>query len=341
MLNSQTTLSLAMLLFLVLPVLVWLTLPRQAHWEVDLWCLGNLIAGVGIVLLGMRSKLPVVVSFHLANTLILSCFLCCSQSLRMTLGHDWRWRGLALRMFMAFVFYSVLFEWAAEAWRGVLYRLVLGFLSISTAYWAWRMYRNKDSLNAAAMALAYLVVGLSLTAHSLWTAGHIVESSPFSNTWDASVISLVVLLMTVVTNLCYMGMVLDLAARESLLSQRAQQAARDTELLEAQLRRLERRGRISIISGSLAHELNQPLTAATMNAQLAQRQWATHPVSSPMLLELLAQVEAGVDRTARILQRIRDGNAVVAQPHEQVDLQAILDRTLAQMALKYNACRSR
>ena len=50
-----------------------------------------------------------------------------------------------------------------------------------------------NSLNAALIAGAHLVVGLSLMTHSVWTAGHIVDPSPFSNTWDASVISLVVL----------------------------------------------------------------------------------------------------------------------------------------------------
>jgi signal transduction histidine kinase len=69
-----------------------------------------------------------------------------------------------------------------------------------------------------------------------------------------------------------------------------------------------------------------------MNAQMAERQWAIAPAASPMLLSLLDQIEIGVERTVRILQRIRGENELVVQHHERVDLQAVLDRALEQMA---------
>lgn len=332
MFNSQTTLLLATLLFLVLPVMKWLILPRQGRWAADMWCLGGLMAGVGIVLLGLRPKVPMWVSFHLANTLIIGCFVCSAQSLRMSLGEAWTVVGWTGRMLLALLFYSALYEWTSDAWRGVLYRFALGCLGMYTAFWAWRLSRHIHSVNAAFIAGAHLVVGLSLMAHSVWTAEHIVDPSPFSNTWDASVISLVVLLMTVVTHVCYVGLVLDQAASDKLQAQQAQQAALQTQLLDTQLTHLDRRGRMAIVSGSLAHELNQPLTAATMNAQMAERQWSIAQTTSPMLLTLLDQIETGIDRTVRILQRIRGENELVAQHHERVDLQAVLDRVLDQMA---------
>ena len=49
MFDSQTTLLLATALFLVLPMMKWLILPRQGSWAADMWCLGGLMAGVGIV----------------------------------------------------------------------------------------------------------------------------------------------------------------------------------------------------------------------------------------------------------------------------------------------------
>ncbi len=332
MFDSQTTLLLATVLFLVLPLMKWLILPRQGSWAADLWCLGGLMAGVGMVLLGLRPKVPVVVSFHVANTLIIGCFVCSAQSLRMSLGKHWTLAGWTGRMVLALLFYSALYEWTSDAWRGVLYRFTLGCLGVYTAFWAWRLSRHIHSLNAALIAGAHLVVGLSLMTHSVWTAGHIVDPSPFSNTWDASVISLVVLLMTVVTNVSYVGLVLDEAASDKLKAQQAQQAALQTQLLDTQLTHLEKRGRMAIVSGSLAHELNQPLTAATMNAQMAERQWTLAPAANPMLLRLLDQIEIGVERTVRILQRIRGENELVAQHHERVDLQAVLDRALEQMA---------
>lgn len=330
MLDSQTSLILTALLFLVLPAMVWLIGPSQKSREVNMWCLGSLMAGTGLVLLGTQSLWPVVIGRHLSNGLILGYLVCCIQSLRMVLGQAWPVRVWVFWLLMGFLTYAALYEWASSAWRGTLFRFVLGSQGLFAASWSWRVFRRMGSVNAAAIAGAHLTVGLALVVHSYLTGGLFAEPNPFN--WNASVISLVIMLTTVVTNLCYVGMLLDLTARESLQAQQVLQASRETELLGAQLRRLDRRGRVAIVSGSLAHELNQPLTAATMNAQLAERQWSRDPVASPMLLELLTQVEAGVDRTVRILQRIRDGNAVVTQPFERVDLQAIVDRTLAQMA---------
>lgn len=332
MLDSQTTLVIATSLFLVLPLIKWLVLPRHSSWDVDMWCLGGLMAGVGIVLLGLRAQVPTFVSFHLANTLILGCFVCSAQSLRITWGQAWTAWGWAGRMLAAFLFYSALYAWTSDEWRGVLYRFALGLMGLYTATWAWRLSRRIQSLSAAIIGLAHSVAGLALVTHSLWTAGHTADPSPFSNTWDASVLSLVVLLMTAMTSLSYKGMVLDLAARDQLQAQQEQQTALQTQLLDTQLSNLERRGRMAMVSGTLAHELNQPLTAASMNAELAQRYGALPTLPGPILLDLLDKIEAGVHRTTHILNRIRRENEQTAQHLERVDLQQVLDDALAQMA---------
>lgn len=332
MLDSQTTLVIATTLFLVLPLIKWLVLPRHSNWDVDMWCLGGLMAGVGIVLLGLRAQVPTFVSFHLANTLILGCFVCSVQSLRITWGRAWTAWGWTGRMLAAFLFYSALYAWTSDEWRGVLYRFALGLMGLYTATWAWRLSRRMQSLSAAIIGVAHSVAGLALVAHSLWTAGHTADPSPFSNTWDASVLSLVVLLMTAMTSLSYVGMVLDLAARDQLQAQQDQQTALQTQLLDTQLSNLERRGRMAMVSGTLAHELNQPLTAASMNAQVAQRYGTMPLLPGPILLDLLDKIEAGVHRTTHILNRIRQENEQTAQHLERVNLQQVLDDALAQMA---------
>ena len=47
MLDSQTTLIMATLLFLVLPAMVWLILPGRTEPDVGMWCLAIAMAGVG------------------------------------------------------------------------------------------------------------------------------------------------------------------------------------------------------------------------------------------------------------------------------------------------------
>lgn len=332
MLDSQTTLILAAALLLVTPMVVWLILPRQDHHAKEMWCLGSWMAGAGLVLIGLRPVLPVAVSFHVANTLILGFFVCNAQSFRIMLGCAWTARGWWLRMAACFLLFSVLHSLVSAPTRGALLSWVIAALAGYVALLAWRLRRRAGSLNAWGIAAAQVVLGLAFVVHSALLLQRVVDPGPFSQSWNASPIALGAAVLTAVSTWCYVGMALELAAQERLRAQQAQQASQQTEFLGHQLTHLDRRGRMAIVSGSLAHELNQPLTAATMNAQLAQRLWAMEPVVSPMLLQLLDQIETGVDRTVRILQRIRQGQEGVAQHHERVDLQALLARALQQMA---------
>lgn len=272
-----------------------------------------------------------MVGFHLANALIMAYFVCSTQSLRMGMGQGWTPTGWLGRMVLALLLYSALHHGADEAWRDVLYRFALGGLGVYTASWAWRLSRRLHSFSAAVIAVAHLAAGLSLMAHGVWTATQIMPTGAL-HTWDVGMMSLWILLMTVVTHVCYVGMVMDKAASDKLQALHARQTAMQTQMLDAQLTRLDRRGRMAIVSGSLAHELNQPLTAATINAQMAERQGSGTPVAHPVLLTLLDQIEAGVNRTVRILQRIRSENGLLSEHHERVDLQAVLEAAVQQMA---------
>jgi len=126
-------------------------------------------------------------------------------------------------------------------------------------------------------------------------------------------------------------MMLDLTANEQIQARLAQQGERQTRLLDLEIRRIERHRRMAILSGSLAHELNQPLTVALMNAQLAERHWAAGAAAKPTFLELLGQVEARIDRTVQILQRIRMGGEPAWPGLREVDLHQVLEQSLAQV----------
>lgn len=329
MLHSQTTLILAAMLFLLLPVVVWLALRSASDPAVTWWCSGGMLAGLGIVLLGLRPWLPVPLSFHLANTCLLGSMVLWSQSLRCTLGRPWSGQTVALCLLMCALFYSIHFAFSSPWFRGVVVRLALGGLAMQTAYWAWSLYRVSHSGNAVAIASNYAILGLMLGGQGVLTMGDIAVPNPFSNTWDASLLALTALLTAMISHFCYVGMVLDRSATVQIQSQLAQQSAQQTRLLDLELTRMERRRRMTILSGSLAHELNQPLTAALVNAQLAERRWHTEPGDSPGFFELLNAVRANIDRTVNILQRLRVGSEEGWPGLRRIDLQRVLDQSLA------------
>lgn len=329
MLHSQTTLILAAMLFLSLPLMVWLALRPASDPAVLWWCAGGLLAGAGIVLMGLRPWLPVPLSFHVANTCVLSSLVLWSQSLRCSIGRPWSGKAMTLWLMLCAGFYSILFA-ATPPWlRGLAVRLALGGLALQTAGWAWSLYRRNRSGNAAVIALNYAILGLMLAGQGVLTASDIEVPNPFSNTWDASLLALTALLTAMISHFCYVGMVLDRTAKEQIETQLAQQSAQQTRWLDLELRRMERRRRMTILSGSLAHELNQPLTAALVNVQLAERHWQADPQASPVFLGLLTQVQSSIDRTVQILQRLRSGGEHKRPDLSALDVEHVLEQSLA------------
>ncbi len=289
------------------------------------------MAGAGIVILVLRPWLPVVLSFHVANTCLMGSLLFWSQSLRTTLGVPWSNARVVLAILLCAVFYSVIYELVSAIARIKGMQLMLGGLSLYTAYWAWRLSKRMRSGNAATIAINYGILATVLIGQSILNAGAWLTLFPLRQDWVTSLAALTILITAMISHYCYVGMMLDWAANEQLEAQIAQQAAGQTRLLEADLQHMDRRRRMAILSGSLAHELNQPLTAALMNAQLAQRHWNIHAKDTPEFQEMLAQVDDGIERTVQILQRIRSGHDEAWPELHAVDLNRVIDQSLVQV----------
>ena len=59
------------------------------------------------------------------------------------------------------------------------------------------------------------------------------------------------------------------------------------------------------LSGGLAHELNQPLTAILCNAQAAQRFLASKTIDHDELAEILRDIIAADQRAGEVIRRLR------------------------------------
>ena len=91
--------------------------------------------------------------------------------------------------------------------------------------------------------------------------------------------------------------VVDISERRAL--ERATARQRD------ELAHLSRVAMLGELSGSLAHELNQPLTAILSNAQAAQRFLAQNPPRVDKLTEILIDIVKSDHRAGAVIQRLR------------------------------------
>jgi PAS domain S-box-containing protein len=87
---------------------------------------------------------------------------------------------------------------------------------------------------------------------------------------------------------------------------RRKRAEIDAEQQRQELTHLTRVGILGQLSGALAHELNQPLTAILSNAQAVQRYLAQEPLDLPELRVALGDIVEADKRAGDVIRRLRD-----------------------------------
>ena len=95
-----------------------------------------------------------------------------------------------------------------------------------------------------------------------------------------------------------------------------------------ELAHLSRVAMLGELSGSLAHELNQPLTAILSNAQAAQRFLAQSPPRLDKLTEILSDIVKSDHRAGAVIQRIRSLLRKESAQRNPFDINDVVEETL-------------
>jgi signal transduction histidine kinase len=142
---------------------------------------------------------------------------------------------------------------------------------------------------------------LALVVLAVWGAAHgqgpFVASSPEENAWS---VQFFLIAMSVPVML--LAAALEERRREAIAQRRAELEAKEQR---QQLTHLTRVALLGQLSGALAHELNQPLTAILSNAQAALHFLAKGRVDVEELREILADIVAEDQRAGEVIHRLR------------------------------------
>jgi PAS domain S-box-containing protein len=119
----------------------------------------------------------------------------------------------------------------------------------------------------------------------------------------------------------YIGSAIDITQRKEAESEFRRQ--------RADLAHMTRVSTMGELAASLAHELNQPLTAILSNAQAAQRFLATNPVDLEEVRAILADIVHDDNRAGEVIRRVR--TLMRKQPREfaALDLAGIISEVVA------------
>jgi two-component system, LuxR family, sensor kinase FixL len=94
---------------------------------------------------------------------------------------------------------------------------------------------------------------------------------------------------------------------------------------------LSRVAMLGELSGSLAHELNQPLAAILSNAQAAQRLLARDPPQIQTVTEILADIVTSDRRAGAVIERLRSMLRKEDVKHSLLDINHVADESLRLM----------
>jgi PAS domain S-box-containing protein len=98
-----------------------------------------------------------------------------------------------------------------------------------------------------------------------------------------------------------------------------------------ELAHLSRVAMLGELSGSLAHELNQPLTAILSNAQAAQRFLAQSPPRVEKLAEILSDIVKSDHRAGAVIQRLRSMLRKEEAQRHTLDINDLVEESLRLM----------
>ena len=158
---------------------------------------------------------------------------------------------------------------------------------------------------------------MAIAASQLLLAGglfiHLVELIRDAGRGEASTLHLlhigflgsVGVLTVLVSDVGFIGIILERSVRERLEAAASQARMEESLRLSNQLAQLDRQRSLGLMAATLAHELNQPLTAILASAQAARRGTAAKRLDSVQSLELLDKVILNTRRISGITDRIR------------------------------------
>ena len=335
-LHLPTAYFIAGILYLIMPISVWLMLRKRQGLGNTLWCLGGLAFGLSLILLGMRGTWPDALTYELAIWLLVLGPLLRVGALRHVLKRPvWLTGLLALSLVHVAVYVvlnvivnnpSLRFVWtslgatAALAWLALLARDV---------------YRRRQSISAQWIFVCYLALALVLVMRIPGVLLGVSEPTAMISDPLSNLLIFLGVVTAIVGNIGFLGMFFERMNRETLESAKAQARQEEATRLSEQIAQLDRRRSVGEIAASLAHELSQPLTniyliADRMEMSLQQRQ-------DESLNKYFEDLNRNTQKAGDILGRIR---AFIQSKHtqfERVELnQVITDVSALIHDLAYN-----
>lgn len=354
-LHVQTTIFMICMAYLVLHGAIWFALSEQRNEQVRLWCVSGIISGVSVVLLSLRETVGEFAFIYVAQFL-------------MVIGN--MGRTIALRLYLplpirpAIVFHAmaglVYYVWLLAAYEAgtstmALSVMFFGFYAIVCIdYFLVGMFLNRQSqsLGPRVLAMGGLVLSGSLAFKTLATIMGFGATGIYEPGIDQYVMIAGQFIAITLVNIGFLRIFLDRRQQKNLTTERNLVAAEEHATLltrhKAELQDLltereeiirqltlsNKTAGMGALVASLAHELNQPLCAIRLNAQLVERKLNATDMDVEGARKFLDSVINDNRRAANIISRLRSMFDHQDRGEQPLDMHTLLRDTVALVQMR-------
>jgi signal transduction histidine kinase len=339
--------------YLVLHGAIWFALSEQRNTQVRLWCISGLISGLAVVLLSLREQVGDFMFIYVAQLLMLIGNAGRLIGLRMYLPE--RLGPSIIAHTMAAICYFLWFTSAYEAGtsNAALSTMFFGFYTLVCFDYfltGYLVYQRLQTLGPQLLMMGGLVLCSSLGFKTVMMMADLGAKDIYDPGIDQYVMIAGQFIAITLINIGFLRIFLDLREQKNVKIERNLAAAEaEASMLERhrielqnlltereeiirQLTLSNKTAGMGALVASLAHELNQPLCAIRLNAQLVERKLNMPELDVNGARKFLDSVIMDNRRAADIITKLRGMFENSDRDQGQVNLDDIIKDTLALVA---------
>lgn len=350
-LHTQTAIFMIFLVYLLLHSAVWFALSEQRDDIVRLWCGSGIVSGIAIVFLSLRGVVGEFLFLYVGQLMMMLGNTGRCIALRMYLPQSIR-KIAALHLTAGFLFYAVFTSgYAMGVAENSLEVLYHSYYSVICAEyfivgWLLRHTVQSGSLGPRVLMLGGGVLTASISFKAVMVALGLGAPDIYSPGIDQYVLIAGQFIAITLLNIGFLRIFLDRREQQNLQTQRNLAAAEErasllaqhkAELQELLIEREEiirqltlsnKTAGMGALVASLAHELNQPLCAIRLNAQLVERKLEAPDADLPGARRFLDSVIADNRRAANIITKLRNLFENRREDTARIDFNSLVRDTL-------------
>ncbi len=331
-LDVQTIFWMDAFLYLMLHAAVWYGMARFRSPVVVLWSVSGILSALSLCVLGSRGLLPdnfIVVVGLLLMTVGNWGRQIALRSLDGPPETRWMWRMGLFNLAYLGLSYGLQFGGASPS---SLMLLFYGFFTVNCLEYfrsAQRIGVTHDTIGAASVQWASVVLVVSLGIKTLAMLVGVGAADLYEVSWDQGVVFAGQFVAIIMLSVGFMQIYIDkdqratMAAqkqlareqeRSALALQHSQDLSRllkEREEIIRQLTLSNKSAGMGALVASFAHELNQPLAATLLHAELVQGQMkaALHgerPVDPQLISTVASHIVSDTERAGDIIRKLRN-----------------------------------